>query len=232
MGEDDPGGALHRRRLVVPHPAHLGRGDGGQRHHPDRLGPRLRPTQLVDEVVRGAGRAGVVPQQGGTDHLVGVVEQHHAVLLPPDREGADTVEQPARRRLLEGPPPVRRVDLGGVRMGAAAHPDDFTGARVAHRDLAGLGRGVDPGDERSVGHARCLRGWRRPWVISGQPMPGSVRAPGLSGPSGRRTAPPGGPSSGGPPRRRSPGRPRPRRPASPRPWPARCAGRARGPAPA
>ncbi len=54
----------------------------------------------------------------------------------------------------EGRPPVPGVDLGavGVRRPAGAH--DRAGLGVADDDLGGLGRGVDPGDERAIWHVR------------------------------------------------------------------------------
>src|SRR5439155_13725133 len=79
-----PGGV---GRFVGGEPAQLGDGEAGHRYRSRRLRPRGRPAQLGDQVGGGAGGAGVVPQQGGPDHLAGLVEADHAVLLAGDRDG-------------------------------------------------------------------------------------------------------------------------------------------------
>lgn len=150
----DRGGAVGVRRLGVSQPAQLGRGEGGDRHRADGVGPRPPPGRLVavaeleHQVVRGPGRADVVPQQRVADHLAVVVQADHAVLLAADRHRGDVVEPAGgsgRRgeRLLPG----ARGDLGAGRVRRAAGPDQLAGRGVADDDLAGLRRGVDAGDE-------------------------------------------------------------------------------------
>ena len=118
---------------------------------PVGVGPGLR-AELGDEVVGGLGGAGVVPQQRISHDLAVLVEQHHAVLLATDGDGGDAVEEAATARLLPGRPPVPRVDLGAVGVRRTTGADDRPGLGVADDDLAGLGRRVDPGDERAISH--------------------------------------------------------------------------------
>ena len=153
VGEHAGAGAGKALRLVARDPAQLAHRGRRDRYDPGGVGPGLRP-QLVDEVGGRRRRAGVVPEERRAHHGVGLVEQHHAVLLAPDGEGGDILEQSVGGRLLPGRPPVARFDLGAVRVGGAPHADDLAGLGVAHDDLARLGRGVDPGDESSVGHLR------------------------------------------------------------------------------
>ena len=61
-------------------------------------------------------------------------------------------------RLGECRPPGRRVDLGAVRMSRAALADQPSGLGVPDHYLAGLGRGVDPGDQAHRASIRCSSG--------------------------------------------------------------------------
>ena len=109
-------------------------------------------AELRDQVGRGAGRAGVVPQQRGTDDATLGVEHDHAVLLPADRPGRDVVECRRRSAIadLQGVPPGGRVDLGAVRVRGTAGAHDGAGRGIRHDDLAGLRRRVDAHDECHV----------------------------------------------------------------------------------
>ena len=124
--------------------------------------------------------------------LAVLVEQHHAVLLPADRDGGDAVEDAVPTRLLPGRPPVAGVDLGAVGVGGATGADHLPGLGVADDDLARLGRRVDPGDERAVRHGVTLsavlgpEGWSgaQRWAHSAL---GASRRPGPAGKDGRGT---------------------------------------------
>ena len=88
---------------------------------------------------------------------------------PPTARADDTLEQPSGRRLLPGRPPVAGVDLGAVRVRRPPGAHHLAGVGVADDDLARLGRGVDPGDELTVGMRVLPDGGggcstrRRPW---------------------------------------------------------------------
>ncbi len=169
------GGPYGVCRLVLGEPAQFGDGEGGDRYHVDRLGPFGR-AQLGDEVGRGPGRPGVVPEQGRPDHLARLVQAHHPVLLRADRKGRHIAEPtgPGQRR-VQCPPPLPRIHLGTVRVGRATGAHERPGRRVPDDDLARLGRRVHPGDQRrtgrrsGVGHrapsrcsiANCVR-WTAP----------------------------------------------------------------------
>ncbi len=149
--EADGGRARGVVGLVVAEPAQLGDRERRDRHQPDRVDPGLRSAELVDQVERGLGGAGVVPEQSRAyDGSVGV-EADHAVLLAADGDRVDVVE-PARGLdgLLERVPPRIRMHLGALRVGSVTAAHERTGLRIADDDLAGLGRGVDPGNEWHV----------------------------------------------------------------------------------
>ena len=146
--------------LVLGEPAQLGHGERRDGHDTDRLGPgataHLGTAELVDEVAGGAGRTGVVPQQGGAYDGSVLVEADHAVLLAADADGCHVVQASGLgdRRLQRGPPVVR-VHLGAVRMPGAALPHELARLGVADDDLAGLGGGVDAGYQPGpVSHGR------------------------------------------------------------------------------
>ena len=115
--------------------------------------PALATAQLGHQVRGGLRRPGVVPEQGRAYDVAGLVEADHAVLLAADRDRGHVVEPAGRRdRRLAGPstrrPDRPRCRRGGVPGRSRTQP---AGVGVADDDLAGLGRGVDPGDQ---GHAR------------------------------------------------------------------------------
>ena len=156
MRQADGGRTRGVLRLVVAQPAQLGDRERRDRHQPDRVHPRRRAAELVDQVEGGLRGAGVVPQQRRAYDGAGLVEADHAVLLAADRDRRDVVEPAGGRdRLLERVPPGVGVHLGALGMGGGPAADQRTGVRVADDDLAGLGRGVDPGDERHA--ADCVR---------------------------------------------------------------------------
>ena len=132
----------------------------------DRVGPRLPAGRLVavaelaDEVGGRAGGPDVVPEQRVADDGAVLVEADHAVLLAADRQRGDVV-QPAGGR--GGRLAKRRRQARGstsVPSGCGARPgaDQRAGVGVADDDLAGLGGGVDPGDEGHRGRADDRRG--------------------------------------------------------------------------
>ena len=83
----DPGGVV---RLLVREPTQFGDGEGSDRDAADGVGPPARAeddvavAELLDELLRCLRRAGVVPQQRGSDDLTGGVEGDHPVLLSAD----------------------------------------------------------------------------------------------------------------------------------------------------
>ena len=155
MGEHAGAGPGQVVRLGIPHPAQLADRGRGNRNEAGRVGPRLG-AELADEVGGRLRGTGVVPQQRISHDLAVLVEQHHAVLLAADGHGGHPVEQAPAARLLPRRPPVAGVDLGavGVRRTPGAH--HLPGVGVADDDLAGLGRGVDPGDEQTIRHVVTL----------------------------------------------------------------------------
>ena len=168
VGQADRGGARRVVGLVVGQPAQLGHRERGDRHRPDRLRPRRRAVavaaQLGDQVGGRAAGPGVVPQQRGAYDGAVLVQADHAVLLPAHRDRGDVVEAAGRGRgLLEGVPPGLRVDLGAVGVRGAPRADDLSRLGIADEDLAGLGRGVDSGNERHVHNLpSCAAGGWRP----------------------------------------------------------------------
>lgn len=157
----DTGGVLG---FVVRQPAQLGDGEGGDEHAAHGVGPgpgpgrRVTVAELADEVSGGVGAACVVPQERGADDLAVGVEADHAVLLAAHGQSGH-VGQSADgvNHLGEGGPPVVGVDLGAVRVAGPGLAHERTGGGVTDDDLAGLGRGVDAGDER---HNEAFR-WAR-----------------------------------------------------------------------
>ena len=82
---------LRRAGVVLGHPAQFGDSERGHWHRADSIGPGLS-AELIDEIGCGRGRSGVVPQQRRADDVTLGVEEHHAVLLRPDRDRTDVVE--------------------------------------------------------------------------------------------------------------------------------------------
>ena len=154
--QQHPLDARGARRLVLGQPAQLGHGEAGHRHRADRRPPtRSGPPSSATSVGGGAGRAGVVPEQGRPDDGAGGVQGDHAVLLAADRRS------PRRRRAARPRSPSRtpRAHTAGstsvrVRVRRGAGPQHRAGLRVADDDLRGLGRAVDAGDR--CAHARIL----------------------------------------------------------------------------
>ncbi len=183
MGQADRGGARRVVRLVVGQPAQLGHRERRDRHRTDRVGPRgsavTVAAQLGDQVVRRTAGPGVVPQQRGAYDVPLIVQADHAVLLSADGDRGDVV-QPTRRgaRLLQRIPPGPRIDLGAVGMRGTPRADDLSRCGIADQDLAGLGRGVDSGNQRHVAQPSELHHGRpapcviRPHHVSGLPRLG------------------------------------------------------------
>jgi hypothetical protein len=80
-----------------------------------------------------------------------------------DRGEWDVIEPDRLDRLLEAPLPGGRVDLGPVGVGGPALAPQLAAGGVADHHLAGLGRGVDPGDQgQERAPSRCsTASWSR-----------------------------------------------------------------------
>jgi hypothetical protein len=129
-----PGGGL---RLVLGEPAQLGDGEGGGGDAAGLPCPLPRAAQFGDELPGLRRGPDVVPEQGGPDHLAGLVYDDHAVLLRGHPDRVRAVEQPGPR-LDQGLPPQFRVALGAVRMRGAGLPDDGAIVGLAEQHLGGL----------------------------------------------------------------------------------------------
>ncbi len=158
VGQHDPGDPRRVVGLVRGEPAQLGHGEAGDRHEVDLVDPRTDAPELGGEVGSGLRAAGVVPQQRLAHDLVALVEGDHAVLLPADGDGRDTVESAAPAGQAEGLPPPVGVHLGAVRVRRARRAHHLTGVGVADDDLRRLGRAVDSGNEGAVAHRVVLHG--------------------------------------------------------------------------
>jgi hypothetical protein len=149
-------GARRVGRFVLGQPAQLGHRERGDRHQPDRVGPRLPAAELRGQVGGRLRGPGVVPQQRVPYDGTVVVQADHAVLLSAHGDGGDVVQATglADRRPQCGCP-GGRVDLGAVGVRRPALTDQGAAVRVAHHDLAGLGRGIDPGHQGHVSGRRA-----------------------------------------------------------------------------
>ena len=78
--------------LTAREPPNLRDREGCHGHTAHRLRPRGGAAQLIDESLGIGRRAGVVPQQRGSDHLTSLVEHHHPVLLARDRHRLHALE--------------------------------------------------------------------------------------------------------------------------------------------
>ena len=76
----------------------------------------------VGQVVAGLRRAGVVPEQAGSHHLPGCVEQHHTVHVPGDADGLHRAKVVGEvvQHLCAGGDPVGGILLGPARGRAGA----------------------------------------------------------------------------------------------------------------
>ena len=154
------GGTTGVLGLVLGEPAQLGHGERRDRHDTDRLGPGATallgpPSSSTRSRAAPAERVSFQSSAGPHDGAV-LVEADHAVLLAADADGSHVVQSSGLgdRRLQRGPPVVR-VHLRAVRMSGAALPHERAGPGVADDDLAGLGGGVDAGNQPGpVSHGR------------------------------------------------------------------------------
>ena len=144
--QHDPGHPGRVLRLVRGQPAQLGHGERGAGHAPGVLRPPARAAQFGDQLPGRRGGAQVVPQQGGPDHLAGLVHHDHAVLLRRHRDRVGPVEQPLPGLLQRGPP-RGRVTLGARRVRGAPPGHDRAVFGLAEQDLGRLRRRVHPSHE-------------------------------------------------------------------------------------
>ena len=138
-----PGGGV---RFVLGQPAQLGDRERGRRDAPGQPRPVPGAAHLVDQRRRLRRRAHVVPEQGRPDHLAGLVDDDHAVLLRRHPDGVGAVEQPVSR-LGQRPPPQFRVALGAVRVRGGGLPDDGAVVGLAEQHLGGLSGRIDTSDK-------------------------------------------------------------------------------------
>ena len=124
-------------RLVLGQPAQLGDRERGRRDAPGPLCPPSRAAEFGDERPGLRRGAHVVPEQGGPDHLAGLVDDHHAVLLRRHPDRVRAVEQSVPG-LGQSPPPQFGVALGPVRMRGAGLRDDSAVVGLAEQHLGGL----------------------------------------------------------------------------------------------
>jgi hypothetical protein len=124
----------------VAEPSQLRRGERRDRHDARAPGVLVGPD-LVDELARRLGRAGVVPEQGIADDAALHVEHDHAVLLPADRDRRDAVEAACvGERREQCAPPGGGVDFGAVGMRGATGTHERPGRGIPDHDLARLRR--------------------------------------------------------------------------------------------
>jgi len=84
-------------RLMLGQPAQLSHRERGRGDAASSVRPPPRTAELSDQLRRRARRPQVVPEQGGPDHLAGLVYDHHAVLLRGHPDRVRAVEQPGPR---------------------------------------------------------------------------------------------------------------------------------------
>ena len=176
MGQADGGDPRRVLRLVVRQPAQFRHGEGGDGDGARGPCPPGRPLGVgavapvralgTDQVARGCGAAGVVPQKRRADHPALRVEHDHAVLLATHRQRAHIVQAPGGvDRLEEGVPPRLGIHFRAIGVGGPPLADDPVRPGVDDDDLAGLGGGVDACHVGACAHGvlliRVVRwGWR------------------------------------------------------------------------
>ena len=124
----DPGGDV---RLVLGQPAQLRDRERRREHRPGELGASLRSAELVDELLGRRRRAEVVPEQRRSQHLTGVVEDHHPVLLGADTDGIGAFQQAVAGALESAP--TKRRGRSRCRRGAAPPPTRRSGPTLRRR---------------------------------------------------------------------------------------------------
>ena len=175
LGQQDVGDAPPDIGLVLPDPDQLRRRETGERVVAGDRDQPLPPDSLANQVAFGGG-ALVVPQDGGAQDLIGLVQEHRPVHLSGQADRDHLVGAHARRGedLADGgyrrvPPQLRRLlaperlrDLEGVFGGA----DCAYGSRLVDQDSLGRrGRDVDADDVRHRDPAPSARraGGDQPW---------------------------------------------------------------------
>ncbi len=157
-------------RFVLPQPGPLGDGEGRRRDAADPFGPGLGAAEVGDQAVALGRRAYVVPQQCGPHRISRAVQRHQAVLLACDGHGGGLAGGPPAlpHRGAQRLPPLLGVRLAPVARGdgvrCLSSGDHLAGRGVHHECLGGLGRAVDPDDERAF---RCAHGLPLPSLASG-----------------------------------------------------------------
>ena len=122
---------------LLAHPEELRRGEAGK-GDVRREGGELFLADDGVEILRLLGGAPVVPEDGGADHRVLLVQGHQAVHLPAAADAPDLglvqVLGELQDAVLDGLPPVRRVLLGPAGLG------EIQGIVLGNavQDLAGL----------------------------------------------------------------------------------------------
>ena len=122
LGEHDFLDLMIIFRLVLPHPQELRRGEAGEGDVGGQ-GGEFFPAQPVVQLFHLFCRAPIVPQDGGTDHLIVFVQHHQPMHLAgaADPRHVPAVASPQQfgDPLQEGPSPVLGVLLTPARVGRA-----------------------------------------------------------------------------------------------------------------
>ena len=142
-----PGGVL---RLVLGQPAQLGHGEPGHRHAGRRRRPSTAapPSSAIRSAAAPAERVSFHSSAGRTTSPSSSRHTMPCCCPPTRRRRRRPARRPARSASPSALPPGLRVHLGAVGVAGPALPDQRAGLGVADDHLAGLGRRVDPGDER------------------------------------------------------------------------------------
>ena len=190
--EQHVGGAGRRARARArPASASLVTVNAATGTTPDRVGPRPRPAQLGDQSVGLRGRPGVVPEQGRRTRRRPSSSATMPCCWPPTEIAATSSSVPPERPTSSaaattraGPPRCRRD--AARRPARTSSP---VSASTDH-DLAGLGGGVDPGDDVCVMPSTVGRAHAGVARIGGAPgRTGRARSAACGpGPARRRTA--------------------------------------------
>ena len=130
-------------RLIVCKPAQFRdrkRGDGDEARS---VGPPTSPSFAIsisafkDQLPRGLGASGVIPQKRRADDLTSLIQADHSVLLPAHAERAHVIQSASRAHgLEEGIPPRLRVDFTSIGVRCTTLSNDLSASGVVDNDLA------------------------------------------------------------------------------------------------